>query len=74
MKYGMKDKADDSVLDELIGRCEAKMASPFKKSKPEAEVSVLAVEGEGEEEGESEESMDPEMLAKLMEMYEELKG
>jgi hypothetical protein len=72
MKYGMKDKADDSVLDELIGRCEAKMASPFKKAKPDAEVEVLAIEGE--EEGESEESMDPEMLAKLVELYEQMKG
>lgn len=73
MKFG-KDKAEESVLDELIGKCEAKMASPFKKAKPDAEVEVLAVEGEGGEEGEEGESMDPEMLAKLVELYEQMKG
>jgi hypothetical protein len=72
MKFGKND-ADDTVLDELIGKCEAKMASPFKKAKPEAEVEVLAVEGD-EEEGEDKESMDPEMLAKLVELYEQMKG
>jgi hypothetical protein len=65
----MSDDAEDSLLDELIGKCEGAMVNPFKKKVEEPEV-----EESTEESGESEEDLSPEDLEKLLEMYNKLKG
>lgn len=72
-KKGMREMvedADTSILDELIGNCESKMGSKFKKSEPEIEV-------DGEKDSEMEEGMedmDDSKMEMLMEMYKNLKG
>jgi hypothetical protein len=75
------DQADDSIFDEIIKGCEGKMTQPFKKEK-----TVIAVEAEPEdetetmEEGGEEESdskladLSPEDIAKLKELYAQIKG
>jgi hypothetical protein len=68
----MSDDAEDSLLDELIGKCEGAMVNPFKKKVEEPEVE--ASEEHPEESSESEEDLSPEDLEKLMEMYNKLKG
>jgi ribosomal protein L12E/L44/L45/RPP1/RPP2 len=80
MKISFK-KADDSILDELIGKCEEAMVNPFKKKK---EMTVAgntdaepedAKESEDQEDLESEEedSLSAEDLEKLLQVYKELK-
>ena len=66
------DKADDSLIDELIGKAESAMVSPFKKAKPETEEKEEAMEQEVEETGDDD-SIDPEELQKLVELYKSLK-
>lgn len=69
----MVNKADNSVFDEIISKCESKMASPFKKEapeEPEMEMEEEAPEVETSEKSE----ISPEDLQKLLEMYQEMKG
>jgi hypothetical protein len=54
-------KADDSILDEIVKRCEGHMVSPFKK-----EVTVEAVEPE---ESHEDSELSEEDLEKLLELY-----
>lgn len=68
----MSDEAEDSLLDELIGKCEGAMVNPFKKKKEEPEVEEES--GEEESSESEEEDLSPEDLEKLMEMYKQLKG
>ena len=79
MKFLKKkfDEMDDSILDELISKCEDAMVSPLKKKKSEVEV---VVEAEPEEEGEeyasedSDEELSEEDKQKLLEIYSKIKG
>lgn len=77
MKLNLKKlsaKADNDVFDEIIGKCEQKMASPFKK---EVAVEVEPSEDEHEEmESEVAEKSDisEEDLQKLLELYQQMKG
>ena len=78
MKFD-KSKMDVENLDELIGMCEDKMVSPFKKKKA-AMVAVVSPEGEEEEdsemmaEGEDKKPDLSEMdLEDLLEMYKDMK-
>jgi hypothetical protein len=80
MKFD-KSKMDVENLDELIGMCEDKMVSPFKKKKA-AMVAVVSPEGESEGEGEGEmmaegEEKKPDLsemdLEDLLEMYKGMK-
>jgi len=66
----MVDDADTSILDELIGNCESKMGSKFKKKEPEIEVAS----DEDSSEEDSMEGMDESKMEMLMEMYKKLKG
>ena len=72
-KKGMREMvedADTSILDELIGNCETKMGSKFKKAEPEMEM-------EDEKYAEADdtmEGMDDSKMDMLMEMYKKLKG
>lgn len=78
---------DLELLDELIEKCEAKMAAPFRKAKPDKAVVVVeheegkedpaeAAEGHDEpsEEGNSEDDTSEEDLEQLMELYKKLKA
>jgi hypothetical protein len=68
--HEMVDDADTSILDELIGNCESKMGSKFKKQEPEIEV-------DGEKDSSEEDAMeglDENKMEMLMEMYKKLKG
>ena len=76
MKLNLKKlsaKADNDVFDEIIGKCEQKMASPFKK-----EVAAVEVEPSEDEEmevAETEKSdISEEDLQKLLELYQQMKG
>ena len=72
-KKGMKEMADDadnSILDELIGNCESKMGSKFKKAEPDVEME----DEKYAEEDDSMEGMDESKMEMLMEMYKKLKG
>ena len=76
MKFD-KSKMDVENLDELIGMCEDKMVSPFKKKKA---AMVAVVSPEGEEEGEmmaEGEDKKPDLsemdLEDLLEMYKDMK-
>ncbi len=60
-------KIDMSVLDELIGKCEESMVSPFKKA------AVIEVE-EPEKSKEEDPEADDETLQELIEMYKKIKG
>jgi hypothetical protein len=78
MKFD-KSKIDVENLDELIGMCEDKMVSPFKKKKA-AMVAVVSPEGEEEEGGEmmaDGEEKKPDLsemdLEDLLEMYKGMK-
>lgn len=82
MKMNLKkltDKADSDVFDEIISKCESKMASPFKK---EVAVTIEPEEGttddQAHEDAESPETekseISPEDLQKLLELYEQMKG
>ena len=69
----LKKKMDLESIDELIGLCEDKMVSPFKKKKPDAV--VVAVEEEDEEEtSEDKPDMEDTDLSDLIRMYEEMKA
>jgi hypothetical protein len=79
MKFD-KSKMDVQNLDELIGMCEDKMVSPFKKKK----AAMVAVVSPGEEEGEDDgemmaegEEKKPDLsemdLEDLLEMYKGMK-
>ena len=80
MKMNLKkmvDEADNSILDEIIGRSEKKMVEPFKKK--ETVIAIAKPEDEMEEkpemEGESvEASIPPEDMEMLMELYAKIKG
>jgi hypothetical protein len=82
MKMNLKkmiDEADNSILDDIIGRSEKKMVEPFKKketviaiAKPEVEVEEGAEKPEIE--GDSEDSIPPEDMEMLMELYSKIKG
>ena len=89
MKLNLKkltDKADNSVFDEIIAKCEAKMASPFKKEDPKADPKDAGGLLEGSDAEEATETpevevkednkldLSPEDLQKLLEMYSEMKG
>ena len=78
MKFD-KSKMDVENLDELIGMCEDKMVSPFKKKKA-AMVAVVSPEGESEVDGEmmaEGEDKKPDLsemdLEDLLEMYKDMK-
>jgi hypothetical protein len=62
----MVKEADNSILDELIGNCEEKMSSKFKK--PE-----MMAEEEPSEELEMDD-LDEDKKAILVELYNKLKG
>lgn len=65
-------QADNDVFDEIISKCEKKMASPFKK---EVAIEVEPSEDEEAEVVETEKSdISEEDLQKLLEMYQQLKG
>ena len=83
MKMNLKkmvDEADNSILDEIIGKSEKKMIEPFKKK--ETVIAIAKPEEEMEEgmekpevEGESmEASIPPEDMEMLLEMYSKIKG
>jgi hypothetical protein len=76
MKMNLKKlsaKADNDVFDEIISKCESKMASPFKKeSEPEEVEESMEVEEPMEEP--KEHGLSPEDLEKLLEMYNNMKG
>ena len=60
----MLDEADDSVLDDLISQCEAKMSSKFKpkeEKKPEPKEESSSDDEEGD--------LDDEKMARLIEAY-----
>ena len=64
----MLDEADDSVLDDLISQCEAKMSSKFKpkeEEKPEPKEESASDEEEGD--------LDDEKMKKLLELYKNSK-
>jgi hypothetical protein len=71
------DRADDSILEELIEACEAKMASKFgPKEEPKAEEeepAALVVEVEGEDKEGDDEDLDDDKLNKLLEIYKSMK-
>lgn len=60
-------KIDMSILDDLIGKCEKSMVSPFKK-----EIVIAGASGDDMED--EEEGIDDEMLEALMEKYRKIKG
>jgi hypothetical protein len=70
------DRADDSILEELIQACEAKMASKFgPKEEPKAEEeepAALVVEVDAEDK-EDDEELDQDKLDKLLEIYKSMK-
>jgi hypothetical protein len=74
MKMNLKkmvDEADNSILDEIIGKSEKKMVEPFKKK----ETVIAIAKPEDEMEGESvEASIPPEDMEMLMELYAKIKG
>jgi len=65
----MLDEADDSVLDDLISQCEAKMSSKFK---PKEEEKPEPKEESASDDEESD--LDDEKMKKLLEMYRSSKG
>ena len=75
MKLNLKKlsaKADNDVFDEIISKCESKMASPFKK---EVAVEVEPSEDEEMEVAETAKSdISEEDLQKLLELYQQIKG
>lgn len=80
MKKNFAKKMELESLDELIGKCEESMISPFKKKKPEVEVAVLSEEDDdAEHETENMPGPDagsglsPEDLEQLFEMYTNMK-
>lgn len=76
MKLNIKklvSKADDEIFDDIIGKCEEKMVSPFKKEVA-VEVEPEVEENEAEESSKSNADLDPEDLQKLLEMWQNLKG
>lgn len=81
MKLNLKkltDKADNSIFDEIIGKCESKMASPFKKEVAVAIEPQEETEDKAHEDAESPDveksEISPEDLQKLLELYEQMKG
>lgn len=93
MKMNLKkliDEADDSILEDIIGRSEKKMVEPFKKKetviiaagKPDGEEEEEGkaheageMLGEGvEDKGEKESELSEEDMQALLEMYSKLKG
>ena len=62
------DGADMSILEELIGNCESKMGSKFKK--PETEIEIETPD----EESDDMEDMDESKMEELLKMYKMLKG
>lgn len=69
--HKMVSKIDDDILSEIISSCEKRMVSPFKKKEEVAAVE----EPEAEEEVSSDEveDMGPDELAKLIELYKQMK-
>lgn len=57
----MVEDADESILNELIGNCEHKISSKFKKAEPEPE--------EIAEETDDEQELDDDQIAALLDAY-----
>jgi phenylpyruvate tautomerase PptA (4-oxalocrotonate tautomerase family) len=64
---------DDELLAELIEKCEAAMAKPFKKSKPQVKVEIEQPEEEEVAEDEPKDDDSKLDLEELMRAYESRK-
>lgn len=70
----LKKKMDLESIDELIGLCEDRMVSPFKKKKPDAVALVVEDEEEEHDEGEDKPDLEDMDMDDLIRMYEEMKS